>query len=213
MERGCAFKQPEGVFIDLDFLKTLPKKQIQNGLGEIIKYGIIKDKFLFAMLEDNIDKIFKLNLEIMEKIIFRCAQIKAKVVEKDEFDKKDIRIILNYGHTLAHAIETATNYTNEYFRGEAVALRMLMASDIAVNLDMFTQPNFDRLKILLIAAGLPTFVKGVSLSKIQSVYLLDKKFTKGTTRFVLPRSIGKVVVVDDLPELLIKSVVKKYVRK
>jgi len=208
-----SFYQPKEVIIDPDFLKTLPKRQIINGMAEVIKYGIISDKSFFEYLEDNIQKALSLNNKVIEHIIYKCAKAKAMVVERDEFDEKDIRIKLNFGHTLGHAIETASAYSGEYNHGESVAIGMILASDIALRLDMLKMKDFIRIKNLIKKAGLPTMCKGVSLNEIKKSYGYDKKFIKGTNRFVLPRKIGKVEVVEDIPDILIGTVLKDYVKK
>ena len=118
-----AFYQPKAVFIDLDMLKTLPAREIKSGLGEIVKYGIIRDSKFFDYVENNAEKILRLENEVMENIIARSCEIKADVVSKDE-KESGLRRILNFGHTMAHAIEEATNYS-KYAHGEAVAIGMI----------------------------------------------------------------------------------------
>ncbi len=208
-----AFHQPKAVIIDFDFLKTLPLRQIRNGLGEIIKYSIIRDKGLFAYLDKNMKKLLKLDKNVLEKVVYTSALIKAEMVEKDERDVKDIRIILNFGHTLGHAIEAASEYSNAYNHGESVAVGMLLAGEIAKRLEMFSDKDFEKMKNLVKKAGLRTEIKNLSLKKILSSHEYDKKFTSGANRFVLPRKIGHVDIVESIPELLIKTVLRLYVRK
>jgi 3-dehydroquinate synthase len=208
-----AFYQPRCVLADIDFLRTLPPKQIRNGLAEIIKYAIIKDKEFFDILDAGMTKILSLDALLLEKVIARCVAIKARVVEKDEFDDKDVRIILNFGHTLGHAIESASSYSSEYNHGESVAVGMIMASEIAFKLGLFSKKSLDRIKALVSKAGLPLKAKNVSPSRVLKTCEFDKKFTRGSNRFVLPRSIGKVTVVEDIPALLIKDIVRRYVGK
>ncbi|MBF0252939.1 MAG: 3-dehydroquinate synthase [Candidatus Omnitrophica bacterium] len=205
-----AFKQPSAVLIDPSLLKTLPKKQIRNGLGEVIKYGIIKDRILFDYLEKNMTKIFSNDIAVLENIIFKCALIKARIVEKDEFDVKDLRIILNFGHTLGHAIESASGYSKNYNHGESVSFGMLMASKIAVGLGLLSQANLNRIAFLIEKAGLPTKVKGLKESQVMSFLQNDKKFINGTNRFVLPTAIGKIKIVEGIGEKKILEVYKYY---
>jgi len=205
-----AFKQPEIVLIDTDFLSTLPPRQLCNGLAEVIKYGVIRDRDLFEYLEKNREKILSMRKEALEHIIFRCASIKARVVERDEYDNKDHRIILNFGHTIGHAIEAASGYTKAYNHGESVAIGMLAASEIALNLEMIAEKEYNRIKKLVASYGLPVRAKGVSHGKIINSYLHDKKFTSGSNRFVLPRRIGSVEVVEDIPDILVRNVIRKY---
>ncbi|MBF0493552.1 MAG: 3-dehydroquinate synthase [Candidatus Omnitrophica bacterium] len=207
-----AFKQPEAVFTDIKFLKTLPPRQISSGFAEIIKYGVIKDKVLFEMLESHVGDLLTPEDMFLEKIIARCVAVKADIVAKDEFDSKDERIILNFGHTLGHAVEAASGYDGAYTHGEAVAVGMVMASYIAVELGILPCSEFERIKSLIKTVRLPLIARGVSVRKILSTYINDKKFTKGSNRFVLPRAIGHVTVVEGLPAELIEKTVKKFVR-
>lgn len=205
-----AFWQPKAVLIDTDFLKTLPLRQIRNGLAEVIKYGIIKKKELFTFLEKNLGAVMALKPKVLEKIVSDCASIKAAIVEKDELDSKDIRIALNFGHTLGHAIETASGYSNKYNHGEAISLGMIMAGEIALKRKIFKEEELYRIEALFYAAGLPVKLKKISLEKVLKAHLYDKKFTKGANRFVLPDAIGSVCITEDVPIGQIKSVLKKY---
>ena len=206
-----AFWQPKVVFIDTDFIKTLPPRQIRNGFAEVIKYSIIKKGGFFEFLEDNIENILALKKMALERIIFECAAAKARIVEKDEFDVKDIRIALNFGHTLGHAVEAASGYSKNLNHGESVAIGMVIASEIAVRLDMLEEKTLVRIKKLIKKAGLPIRVKGMSVEEIMQSYSYDKKFTKGSNRFVLPVKIGSVEIIESIPELPIRSALSEYV--
>lgn len=205
-----AFYQPKAVLIEPKFLKSLPIRQVRNGIAEIIKYGVIKGGVFFDFLEKNIEDVLLLKNKVIEDIIYECARIKAEIVEKDESDQKDLRIVLNFGHTLAHAIESAAKYS-AYNHGEAVAVGMILASEIAYELGMLNEKDLCRIKLLIKRAGLPTCVKRIRMKDIMDSYGYDKKFTSGSNRFVLPKRIGAVEVVDDIPSLLIKTVLRKYV--
>ncbi len=206
-----AFYQPKAVLVDTDFLKTLPVRQVRNGMAEVIKYGIISSYSLFELLEARMQDIVSLKSASLEKVIAECVAIKARVVEKDEYDRKDVRIALNFGHTLGHAIETASGYSNRYNHGESIAIGMIMASEIAAKLDMLSEDNFKRIKNLIKKAGLPVQAEKVSRKEIVRAHRYDKKFVKGGNRFVLPRRIGKVEVVEDIPDLLIRTAIRKHV--
>lgn len=206
-----AFCQPQSVLMDTDFLHTLPARQIRNGMGEIIKYAVISDRVLFGFLEDKLDDILSLGKKPLEDVIARCVLIKARVVERDEFDVKDIRISLNFGHTLGHAIETASGYSGAYNHGESVALGMLLAGDIAVRLKMFAEKDLVRMRSLIKRAGLPVRAKGVSIGGILRAHEYDKKFVAGTNRFVLPVKIGAVTVVENVPAKVIRDVLRDNV--
>jgi len=207
-----AFYQPNAVIIDTDFLKYLPKRQIRNGLGEVIKYAIISSPSFFRYLENNMKALLALNKKVLEEVIHECVSIKAVIVEEDEYDDKNIRIALNFGHTLGHAIETACEYSKRFNHGEAIAVGMLLAGEIALNLLMLRGSDFDRMKDLIKRAGLPSDIKGIPLNKILSSHEYDKKFITGINRFVLPKRIGRVEIIEDIPGLLIKTVLKKYAK-
>ncbi len=206
-----AFYQPAAVIADTDLLRTLPVRQLRNGVAEIIKYGIIESRPFFELLEDKIDDCLALKKSVLEKVISKCLEIKARMVEKDERDSKNVRIVLNFGHTLGHAIEAAAGYSDLYNHGESIAVGMLLAGEIAMRLDMLKEKDFERMKALIKRAGLPVHVRDLSIKEILSSHEYDKKFITGTNRFVLPRRIGRVEVVEDIPGLLIKTVLKKYV--
>ena len=208
-----AFYQPRSVIMDTDFLRMLPSRQIRNGLGEIIKYGMIASPSLFKYLEQHMKALLNLNKSVLEDVICECVSIKSGIVECDELDSKDIRIALNYGHTIGHAIEAAAEYSRDYNHGEAIALGMLLAGEIAKELLMFKEKDLDRMTDLMSKAGLPTGIKGIPIKKILGSHEYDKKFTTGVNRFVLPRRIGYVEIIEDIPGLLIKTVLKKYISK
>ena len=206
-----AFYQPAFVLADSDLLGTLPPRQIRNGMAEIIKYGVIASGELFSYLEKNMGDMLALKKKPLEAVIGECVSIKARVVEKDELDRKDVRIALNFGHTLGHAIEAASGYSKAYNHGESVALGMILAGEIALRLEMMKEKDLKRLKELIRKAGLPLKCRGVSVRDILNAHRYDKKFIAGANRLVLPRRIGRVEVVEDIPRLLIKTVLRKYV--
>lgn len=207
-----AFYQPKIVISDISFLSTLSRRQLSSGLAEAIKYGVIKDRALFMFLEKNLKKVFSLDENALEYVVVRCSKIKAGVVAKDEYDRKGIRAILNYGHTIGHAIEAAAGYSDLYNHGEAIAVGMVIAAEISQKLGMIKSGEVDRIRKLIALYGLPTSIKGVSFSKIYEAHFHDKKFTHKKNRFVLPTEIGKVKVVEDVPDTVIKDVLKTYVK-
>lgn len=205
-----AFYQPKAVLTDTDFLSTLPRRQIRNGMAEVIKYAVIGRIDLFEYLEKHMWAILALEKSALERVIYECVSIKARVVEEDEHDDRGIRIALNFGHTLGHAIESASGYSRQYNHGESIAIGMVLAGEIAVRLGMFKEEEFKRMKDLIRKAGLPVRVKGVPVKEIMDSQKYDKKFITGASRLVLPKKIGSVEVVEDIPGLLIKTVLKKY---
>ena len=202
-----AFYQPRLVVIDLDTLQTLPKKEFRAGLAEVVKYGIIADAKLFAFLEKNAKKILSLNSDCLERIIETSCSIKAGVVEKDERENRH-RMILNFGHTFGHSIETMTNYTR-YLHGEAVAIGMIQAAWLSVETGRCAKDIPQRIVGLLKNLGLPTQPPDLRSKDIIESMHHDKKTSHNQLRFVLVKDIGSVEIVDDVPETQIKAILEK----
>lgn len=201
-----AFYQPKLVFTDISVLPSLNLRQIRSGLAEAIKYAVIKDKVLFELLEKNYKKVLKSDLKVIAEIVYRCSKIKAKIVEQDEREEKGIRTILNFGHTIGHAIESAGGY-KFYTHGEAIGLGMIVASIISERLRVLDLNSRLRIEKLILAAGLPARINKLKLKNILSSMAHDKKFIFGKNRFVLPQAIGKAGVYQDIPLNLIKSAI------
>lgn len=199
------FYQPKLVYIDLKVLKTLPGKEFANGMAEVIKYGVIYDKNLFSYLEKNIVRILARDIKSLEHIISRCCQIKAAVVSRDEREK-NLRAILNFGHTIGHALEGMTAY-KKFTHGEAVAIGMVGAVKIAESLELVDSSVEARLKALLIKAGLSVSIEGIKFSWPSFLRFMqhDKKALAGDIRFVLPVAVGKVKIVASVPLTVIKN--------
>lgn len=204
-----AFYQPKLVFSDVKFLTTLDKRQVRNGLAEAVKYGVIVDRKLFEYLEKNYAQFLSLDARVLSKVVEDCSRIKAGVVSKDEKETKGLRMILNFGHTLGHAVENAGRY-DQFHHGEAVALGMRMAAHISCRKGMFSFDDAERLNQLLSKIGLPENFKGISESRILAAMSHDKKFIAGKNRFVLARRIGKVQVVSGIPLPLIQEAIRTY---
>lgn len=200
-----AFYQPRLVLSDVSILKSLGQTDLISALAEVIKYGVIKSPGLFNFLEKNYRKILNYDRRSIEHVVYECSAIKAKVVEKDERDNKDLRIILNLGHTIGHAIEAASQYSKSYNHGQAIALGLLSSAFISNQLGILKKTDYIRIKELIKNAGLPTRLKGVKISAVVSAQEHDKKFIRGRNRFVLPVKIGKVVIRENIPVSLIKK--------
>lgn len=183
-----AFYQPKLVCIDIGVLKTLPKQELIAGLAEVIKYGIIKDKTFFNYLENNITKILSLKPECLFHIVKTSCRIKGKIVEIDE-KESGIRAILNYGHTIGHAVETVTNY-KIYKHGEAIAIGMSYASKLAHKMKLCSSEVSQKQINLFIKTGLPYQLTNLSPKKIMEALILDKKTLNKKIRFVLTEDIG-----------------------
>ncbi len=208
-----AFYQPKIVISDLTLLKSLPVRQLKSGLSEIIKCGVISDKKIFEFLEHNYAKVLRRETRALEHVITHSAGIKARVVEKDEFDRKGLRAILNYGHTVGHAVEAASSYSGAYDHGQAVSIGMVVAARIAEKLKLLSARDALRIESLIERCGLPTRIKGLKFSVIHDALTHDKKFVNGRARMVLPIGIGRVKVVDNVPERIIKEVLKLHIVK
>lgn len=203
-----AFYQPRLVISDVELLSTLPERQMASGLAEIIKYGVIRDPKLFAYLERNSDKVLALERGACEYVVARSSAIKASVVARDEFDTKGLRAILNFGHTIGHALEAVSGYSARYTHGEAVAIGMAVASDISVAAGMMSSRDRDRIEKLIKKCGLPVTAKGISSRSILKTIVHDKKFINRKNRLVLPAGIGKVKIVEGVPEKLITAALR-----
>lgn len=203
-----AFYQPKLVFSELMFLKTLSRRQIQAGLAEVIKYGIIKDPKLFVYLERKNKGLLKLQPSALEYIVASCSKIKASIVTLDEREEKGLRTILNFGHTIGHAIEAASKY-DAYNHGEAIALGMLAAVDISRSFKFIGRDLFDRINKLIKSLGLPDKIKNITLNKIINAHYYDKKFVGSKNKFVLIKGLGKTLIVKNVPLAVIKEAIKR----
>ena len=198
-----SFYQPDAVFIDLDFMKTLPKREIATGLGEIVKYGIIYDALFFGFLEQHPDDVLALAPEATVHMIARSCEIKAAVVSKDEKEAGQRRI-LNFGHTMAHTIEQETGYVR-YNHGEAVAIGMVGAADISRRLGLIDAETQGRVVALIQRLGLPTKAEGCTVDAMYAGIFHDKKTVNGTVHWVLMDGIGRTVVKNDVPEDIVRA--------
>ncbi|MEH1783676.1 MAG: 3-dehydroquinate synthase [Nostoc sp.] len=205
-----AFHQPRLVLIDADVLKTLPMREFRAGMAEVIKYGVIWDAELFAQLEASkrLDQLRYVKPELITNILTRSCQAKADVVSKDE-KEGGLRAILNYGHTIGHAVESLTGY-RLVNHGEAVAIGMVAAGQIAVELGMWQKEDTERQNALIQKAGLPTQLPaGVDIEAIIEALQLDKKVKAGKVRFILPTEIGVVTITDEVPSDIIRQVLRE----
>ncbi|MDA2920071.1 3-dehydroquinate synthase [Desulfobacterota bacterium AH_259_B03_O07] len=185
-----AFHQPYRVYIDVETLTTLDKKEIREGLAEIIKYCVIRDEKLFGFIEKNMNKIFSYRPEILIPVIKKCCEIKGNIVELDE-KESNLRKILNFGHTIGHAIENLLDY--KITHGESISMGMITEGKIALQLGILKREDLERLHNLLKKAGLPTrFPVRMDLKKMMATMKLDKKARRGKIEMVLPKKIGEM---------------------
>lgn len=204
-----AIYQPSLVLSDPTLLETLPERHWNDGFAEVIKYGVIRDRGLFSMLEKFGPEV-RQRPKLLEKVIHRCAKIKAAIVEKDEFDKKEIRMVLNYGHTAGHAIEAASRFSRQYSHGEAVAIGMLVAADIGDKLGILKERELTgRIEKMLMKFSLPVFYRNITPDSVLKAMGYDKKSEMGVNRFVLPVALGRTAVVRDVPETVIREALER----
>ena len=205
-----AFYQPKLVAIDPTLLKTLPPKEFRAGMAEVIKYGVIWDEDLFSKLEHHkeLDSLDNLGEQLLETIIARSCQAKAEVVAQDE-KESGLRAILNYGHTIGHAVESLTHY-QQFVHGEAVAIGMIAAGKIALVMGLWTQEEAQRQNALIVKAGLPIDIPSeLNIEDILETIKSDKKVRAGKVRFILPTGIGKAIISDRVtPEIITKALTK-----
>ncbi|MCC5897179.1 MAG: 3-dehydroquinate synthase [Phormidium sp. BM_Day4_Bin.17] len=201
-----AFYQPRLVLIDPMVLGTLPEREFRAGIAEVIKYGVIWDADLFGQLEaaKSLASPSNLSNQLLHEILMRSCQAKAEVVSQDE-KEAGLRAILNYGHTIGHAVESLTGYT-ELLHGEGVAIGMIAASRLAVALKLWSAEDDARQAQVIANAGLPTTIPpAVDIDAILAKLQTDKKVKDGQVRFVLPTSIGHAIVSDRVPPDLIQD--------
>ena len=199
-----SFYQPKAVFIDSQVLGELPESELLNGLAEVIKYGVIYDRDFFNFLEMSRKDILALNLQVLDDLIARCCKIKAAVVEADE-KESDLRRILNFGHTIGHAVEAVSEYRVAH--GSAVSMGMAAAAELGVLKGILDPREKERIETLLDAFGLPvTIPPEYDRARIQEYLLTDKKTIGGKVFFVLPTTIGKVIITDEVDTELIAKV-------
>jgi len=203
-----AFYQPKMTITDISTLKTLPTEELTGGLSEVIKHAVIKDEQFFVYLEEHFDLIKALDDNVLETIVAKSAQIKAEIVESDERDM-GLRNILNFGHTVGHAVESVTNF--QVAHGQAVAIGMVAAAKIALELDILDSGNVTRLIKLLEKAGLITKLPLMEVKQVMQAMRYDKKVCHGKIRFVLPRTIGQVFITDDVSPAIVEKVLGEMI--
>ena len=203
-----AFHQPRAVISDIEMLRTLPRRSYTEGFAEVIKHAFILDPALLGILERNAGRLSTAqpDEELLAAVVARSSRLKALVVSSDPMER-GMRAILNYGHTIGHAIEAATSY-QDYLHGEAVSVGMMGAARLAVRLGMHDEELLARQADVLRAFDLPLAAPGVDVEAVMSAMRLDKKVRAGRLRFVLLEDIGRPMLRDDVPEDLVREVVR-----
>ncbi len=205
-----AFYQPRLVFSNLRLLGSLPLRQRRSGFAEVLKYAAIADRALWVFLETHLEACLRVEPRAARVMVERSAAIKARVVSQDERDTRDRRIHLNFGHTLGHALEAATGF-RRLTHGEAIAIGMCAATALSVALGRLAPPEGARVIRLIARAGLPVCARGVSRRAVQWALRYDKKFVRGTPRWVILTRIGHAGVSEAVSERLVRRVLAQYV--
>jgi 3-dehydroquinate synthase len=203
-----SFYQPRLVLCDLDTLRTLPERELKAGLSEVIKYGIIHDATFFRRLERDLEKLLAGDANTLGPVIARCCAIKAEVVGQDE-KESGLRAILNFGHTIGHAIEAVSGY-GKYLHGEAIAIGQVAAARLSAALLGMPETEVERVRSLFERAGLPTRIRlnEAAHGRLIEAMRLDKKVSGGEVRFVLAERIGRVRPGQKVPEELVRKVLE-----
>ena len=205
-----AFYQPESVIADTTTLKTLPLRELRAGLAEVVKYGFIADNAFLDWIEENLDALLGRDVQALNHAIYRSCQIKATIVTQDE-KERDLRALLNFGHTFGHAIEAGLGYGN-WLHGEAVGCGMVMAADLSMRCGYLSQTGYKRVKNLIERIGLPLKAPALSVEQYEKLMLNDKKTKAGELYFVLLQGIGSALV-SMAPKELVSEVIQAHQEK
>ncbi len=203
------FHQPKMVLMDVSFLRSLPRSELRCGYAELIKHAVLFDPKLFRTLLENAEELLALKCpELLTSLLARSCRLKASVVARDERESS-LRALLNYGHSFGHALEKAADFTR-YTHGEAVAIGMCMAADLAQMLEKTSPETVSRQEALIRAFGLPTAAEGLSADCVFQAMRGDKKNIGGITRLILPRRIGKAEIAEQVPGEQILEAVRRH---
>ncbi len=206
-----SFYQPRFVLMDVATLRTLSSRELCSGWAEVIKHAFIADGDLLSFLDDNCDRILALEPETTTEAIRRSVAIKAAVVSRDEREETGLRTKLNYGHTLAHAIESASGYSR-FLHGEAVAVGMTAAAEISVRVGLLVPEVADRQRRLLERYHLPTRADGLDRARVEAAMALDKKVEGKAIRWVLLKGVGSPVLRDEVPPEVVAEALDSLLR-
>lgn len=199
-----AFYQPKLVYMNLALLQTLPKEQFISGMGEILKHGLIKSKKYFEWMQENYAQIMELQPDLLEEMVYQSCLIKRDVVERDPKEKGE-RALLNFGHTIGHAVEKLADF--KLFHGQCVGIGMAAACHLSYELGHITVEERDAMLETFVHFGLPVSVEGLTAEDILNVSKSDKKMVAGKVKFILLESPGKAYINPDLNDEQILSAI------
>ncbi|MFQ6027840.1 MAG: 3-dehydroquinate synthase [Dehalococcoidia bacterium] len=205
-----AFYQPRAVLADVQALATLGQRELSEGWAEAIKHGLILDPDLVDVFEEHAEALLRMEPEISTEVIRRSMAIKADIVSRDERETLDIRILLNYGHTIGHALEASTEY-GRFMHGEGVSIGMMGAARMACQMGMIPQELVERQRVLLERFNLPIRAGGVPVEDLRRAMSLDKKTVGGSNRWVMLEGVGQAVVRRDVPVELVDETIQELV--
>jgi 3-dehydroquinate synthase len=205
------FHQPRFVLEDVATLRTLPAREIKSGFAEAIKHGLIADADYLDFLERNAEAVLKIERDATVEAVRRSVAIKAEVVGEDEFETTGQRSTLNYGHTLAHAIESTTGYTR-FRHGEADGIGMMAAASMAVRMGLLASEVMERQRRILERYGLPTHADGLDRERLLAAVALDKKVQGKKVRWILLEDVGRTVIRDDVPPEVVDAALDDVLR-
>ncbi|MGH7358523.1 MAG: 3-dehydroquinate synthase, partial [Candidatus Rokuibacteriota bacterium] len=203
-----AFHQPRLVLIDPETLRTLPEREYRSGLAEVVKTGAALDAALFASLETGLEGLRRRDPGLLEAVVAACCAQKARIVEQDEREETGVRMVLNYGHTVGHALEALSGY-RRWLHGEAVAIGMAAAGRLAVRLGWTDAGTVERQDALLQGVGLPVRFTGLDPRQIADALRHDKKARDGRVPFVLLRTLGRAELCYDVPTETVIEVLRE----
>jgi len=204
-----SFYQPSAIIADAALLQSLPPAEMRNGMAEVIKYGLAMDDELFRLLDQKKEAEF--TTAELQGIVMRCCRLKTGIVEIDETERSGQRAILNFGHTVGHALEAATKL-QELSHGEAVAIGMVAAARISAQVGMLDRSNITKIENLLAKFGLPVYCQGVNPNDLMEATRFDKKTSRGQTGWVLLKGIGRGVVNQPAAENTVRKILREICR-
>ena len=205
-----AFKMPKLVYINIQTLTTLDDRQFFNGFAEAMKHGLIKDSMYYEWLLSNMYEIFERDSNTLEELVYRSCQIKKAVVEKDPLEQGD-RALLNFGHTVGHAIEKQQNFS--LLHGECVALGCVVAAYISYKKELLSMEEYYEVRDMFVPFNLPISIENVNVDEIIHITKSDKKMENGTLKFILLKKIGKAFIDKTITEDELRAGIEEIVYK